>query len=126
MILYFNFLPCLLRNKAHIDMELGFNPFLEGLPPLTSQNYLLANNCQKKIDLFFTSSFRNNALFFIFLLAVIFFPCFSQSMHQLSNTIADAFSVGENLVFQMTGVRDGRLSADAGILAGYTSLQDHC
>jgi len=52
MILYFNFLPCLLRNKTHIDMEFGFNPFLEDLIPWTSQNDLLANNCQKKIDFF--------------------------------------------------------------------------
>jgi len=50
IILYFNFLPCLLRNKIHIDMELGFNPFLEDLTDQTSQNDLLANNCQKKID----------------------------------------------------------------------------
>jgi len=31
-------------------MELGFNPFLEDLTDQTSQNDLLANNCQKKID----------------------------------------------------------------------------
>jgi hypothetical protein len=53
MILYFNFLPCFLRNKTHIDMKLGFNPFLEDLTPLTSQNDLLANNCQKKLIFFY-------------------------------------------------------------------------
>lgn len=46
-------------------------------------------------------------------------------LHQMSNAGVDELSVGENLVFQMTGIRDGCLSADAGILAGYTSLQDH-
>ena len=50
MILYFNFLPSLLRNKIHINSELRFDPFLEDLTPWTSQNDLLANNCQKKID----------------------------------------------------------------------------
>lgn len=52
-------------------------------------------------------------------------PMFLQSLHQLSNAGGNALFVGEDLVFQMTGIRDGRLSADAGVLAGYTRLQDH-
>ena len=42
----------------------------------------------------------------------------TRSMHQLSNTGANALFVGETLVFKVTGVRDGRLGADAGIPAG--------
>ena len=40
-----------------------------------------------------------------------------QSRHHLPNTGTDALFVGENLVFKVTGIRDGRLGADAGIPA---------
>ena len=53
------------------------------------------------------------------------FLMFLQSLHQLSDAGVNALFVGEDLVFQMTGIRDGRLSADAGVLTGYTRLQDH-
>ncbi len=49
-----------------------------------------------------------------------------RSTHQLSNSGANTLFVRENLIFQMTGIRDGRLSADAGIPAGYASLQHDC
>ena len=75
MILYFNFLPCLLRNKTHIDMEFGFNPFLEDLIPWTSQNDLLANNCQKKID-FFSKPIQKQRPILRFFISCHFLPMF--------------------------------------------------